>query len=376
MSKAEKSQFDTLTEIKGLSVLKFAVVLTLALSPLQTLAAPKCELYFGSSLISKLTSPIKSISSHLGFKPKNIIELSEQQAMDLNEFIDKEDFRKPYGVSRGTNPMFWYMWDIAPPNVKETMSLIMDSAPKDLQGMRKHILKIREKNKISNHKQESFFETAIAAWGDKFLIEKNSPQTFSQWMNEGHQKYLEDVRQNKILPAELKQTIETGLQYKNANQFWDTLAGVNTLKIKRADNQDMVEIKDKWYKCQIDAAKNSIRILVPRDLVKRAAWNPLYTEVLTKKLADGSRPLKYYDGFLAANAYFYLSDGNHRFHIDTRPEVWIEMSYPAKTASYRISFDAMGITQPSIEALHKFNTGESSLTDLIGPEAAKLFFFH
>lgn len=377
MSKAAKSQIDTFSKTQRISITKFAVIVMLASLPVHSVAAPKCELYFGSSIINKITAPIKNLGSRFGFKPKSSVELTEQQATELAEFINKDEFRRPYGVSRGTNPMFWYMWDLTPPEIKETIILILDSSQqKNLRDLRGNILEVLEKNKITSDKQDSFFETLVSAWGDKFLLHENSSETFAQWITEGHQKFLEDVRQNKVSPDGLRKIIERSLQYKNANDNWDKHAGVNTLKIKRIDNQDMVEIKDKWYKCQIDAANNNIKILVPRDLVRRAAWNPLYTEVLTKKIAEGARPLKYYDGFLAANAYFYLSDGNHRFHIDTRPEVWIQMSYPAKTASYRISFDAMGIRQPDIEVLHKFNTGESSLTDLIGPEAAKLFFFH
>jgi hypothetical protein len=109
--------------------------------------------------------------------------------------------------------------------------------------------------------------------------------------------------------------------------------------------------------------------LIPQTLERYQLWNGI------KKLAEGARPLNFYDGFLGANAYFYLSDGNHRFAIDTRPEVWIEMSYPAKSSSYRITFDAMGIPQPSIENLLKFNNNEISLADLIGEDLSKAFLF-
>ena len=110
-------------------------------------------------------------------------------------------------------------------------------------------------------------------------------------------------------------------------------------------------------------------------MVGRAAWNPIYTEGLKAKIASGQRKLAQYPAFLATNGIFYLSDGNHRYILDDRPEVWLEMSYPARTASMSNSFDAIGLAQPSIEKLVSLQKGEITLEDLIGPaNAAKIIY--
>ena len=90
----------------------------------------------------------------------------------------------------------------------------------------------------------------------------------------------------------------------------------------------------------------------------------------------GERPLSVYPGFIGADANFYLSDGNHRFAVDQRPEVWVELGYPALNSSLPITFDALGISQPSVEQKLQLMNGEISLVDLIGAVLAQKFFYH
>jgi hypothetical protein len=361
MTKDAIAQFDT-----SIKLYMIAFVFLLSLS---AHSAEKCESYFKPNFIARLNQKFINLSS------RDTLELSQSQISDLKKILTHEEFKKPYGMPpRGSSPMFWYIWEITPLTIKETITYIIEKSPQNQRDLRKNINSVLEKNGLNENKFDSFLETIISTWSDYVQFNTN-PKSFSDWVKTEYSSYLEQIRSGEISVSDLKQSYRLGLNYRKASKAWGTQIGVSTLKTKTENNQSFVQIKDQWYKCQIDAQDKSIKILVPRELVRRAAWNPLYTEVLTKKLASGAKPLKQYPGFLAANAYFYLSDGNHRFAIDTRPEVWIEMSYPAQSSSYGITFDAMGIRQPSVENLLKFNNNEISLADLIGEDLSKAFIF-
>lgn len=356
-----------MSHIDTLKNLKYIAIFLLLAHP-NADAKIKCEILLNPK--PGFTDRIKNIFARK--TPKN---LTSEEVLELKEFLESDQNIKPYGMGRGTNdPLFAFMWGQIPQPKKIVLINIFESAPQEFKKFRGAISELLAKHQLDNSTSATFMDLLLSSWGDK-LNDGSTKLLFSDWIAQLEQQYLQRLNSGELRVEDLKIKFEQGVQYKSAGSFWQSVIGVHVLPEKTEGSQHMVLVNGSWLKAQIDKSKNSIRILAPRQMIGRAAWNPIYSAVLQEKLANGHRQLKEYPAFLATNGTFYLSDGNHRFVLDTRQEVWLEMSYPAKTASMSISFDAIGLPQPSIENQLRLMNKEITLEDLIDKAiAAKLIY--
>lgn len=337
------SQFETL---------KVLLVLLLFLAAPQSFSAPRCEDLFKPGFVTR-------IMNWLPFAKK--ADLSEAQINELKGILEDTRFERPYGMARDEkDPMFTYLWLQMSVSQRQVLTEIIEAAPKEFKKFYSSITSALESKNLEI-KHQHFVNYLLLAWGQQLRDGKAS--SFSDWMMD-----LETKLQSEDADK-LKARYKTGQEMTLADQNWKSL-GVKALEMKASQ----VRVGDVWLKCKISA--DSIRILVPREMVKHAAWNPLSTEVLIQKMQSNAPKLSVFPGFLGADAKFYLSDGNHRFAVDTRPEVWIEMSFPAKSSSFSISFDAMGIPQPSLEQKLQLLKNEITLQDILGPLNYRRFYYH
>lgn len=304
---------------------------------------------------------------------KNQIELQESQVRELKDFADSGHNIKPYGAGRGANePLFMYMWTTFPETRKMALSVLFGSAPTEYKKYRSSVSETLSRYHIEAEGNGTYIELLLSNWGD-YLKENQRPVDFAKWITELQQKFEQRLRLGEFHIQELKLKFETGVKITEASAYWKNL-GVKRLETRVNNVEQQVLVNGRWLRCEVDNQQKTIRILAPRDMVGRAAWNPLYTEVLIAKMA-GHRTLAKYPAFLATNGIFYLSDGNHRFALDTRQEVWVEMSFSATTSSMSISFDAIGLRQPPTEDLVRLQNNETTLEDLIGSSnAARIIY--
>ncbi len=332
------------------------------------LAVNKCE-----SLFYPKPGYLQTLKNIFSKKPG--LQLTENQVLELTEFMGSDLNIKPYGLGRGTHdPLFMYIWSLIPQQKKLTISFLFENSPPEFKKFRMAISEVLVEHKLGNFSSSTFLELLLNNWGEH-LFYSTSKKSFSAWVSQLELQHTQRLNSGEISLHELKTKFELGVSYKVAGTNWQNIYGVNELPIKFENSQHQVLVNGSWLKAQIDKTKKSIRILAPRNMVGRAAWNPLSSAVLQAKIANGHRQLSQYPAFLATNGTFYLSDGNHRFALDARPEVWLEMSYPAKTSSMSVSFDAIGIPQPSIEKQLSFFNKEITLEDLVAPAIAERILY-
>ncbi len=355
------SHFDTLKN------LKLIALFVLLVHPCAD-AKIKCEILFNPK--PGFTEKLKGL-----FTRKAQLTLSDEQALELKEFLASDLNIKPYGMGRGTHdPLFIYIWGLIPHPKKLALIYLFENTPQEFKKYRNVITELLSEHQLDSSASATFLELLFSNWGEH-LNGDTAKLNFTDWISQLEVKYNQRLNAGEFRIQDLKKKFEQGVQYKNAGTFWQNVYGVHEVPTKMDNSQYLVNINGTWLKAQINKANKSIRILTPRQMIGRAAWNPIYSEVLRAKIANGHRQLSEYPAFLATNGTFYLSDGNHRFMLDTRTEVWLEMSYPAKTSSMSISFDAIGLSQPSIEKQLSLMNKEITLEELIGEElAAKLIY--
>ncbi len=261
-----------------------------------------------------------------------------------------------------SDPMLWMIWRKLPQQAQSAIIRLLSYA----QGNQSEIRKFtsRSLKEISENPSDSnlFFEVILSRWlNDRINHEINFKDWLTQELDQFEQKLVEDGD----LFDQLSSKLNWAQLATEASQSWSERAGVHRLNIVSRGRHSEVEILNSFYPVRLNTSQKSLKIRVPRNLIRVAAWNPIYHEVLVKKATEGFEQLAKYPGFLAADGYFYLSDGNHRFTLDQREFVWIEMSYPAQTSSMRITFDAIGLPQPSLENLILYYTRQINLNDLI-----------
>lgn len=350
------------------------LALSLSLSqPAQS--SVRCEQLFNTGLVGAITQQIIRLNPARLFSKKTILNLTQQQVIELDEFLQSDSFKRPYGMAPGTRePMFMFFWNSLPPGKRDILSFVFESLTNSPKKFRMEFSDLLAANGLPKQKYSSMMEVLINNWHEHLSFAEK-PLSFNNWIESLNEIYQQRIRTAEINPSDLARKFELGGKQKNASDLWTTTHGVNMLPTKIEGGKHWVKVNETWLKCIINESDKSMRVLVPREMIRRAAWNPIYSEVLQKKISDGTKPLAHYPAFIAGNGVFYLSDGNHRFILDSRKEVWLELSYPAKTSPFSISLDAIGIAQPTIDKLLQFKNREIDLPGLIGEANAGLFIY-
>ena len=362
------------TLLSFLNLFLFSVFfITLAL-PNHSFAQIKCEALFKPTLAQQLFTGIKSINP---FAKKIKLQLTSDEVTHLNELLSSSEFVRPYGLGRGEKEsLFLIMWNDLPEAKKNLIVKILDDGPAEFKKVRPHLTKILNEHQLETGHSNSFFELVINNYTD-YLNFTTPAKKFSDWMKTSTDHFEGQLKSGDLNLHKLRSELQLGLQKKLVSERWQNSFGVNQLPVS-TDNlgNQFVTLKSgaKLRAAKYDAS--TLKIEVPKAMVGRAAWNPLYSEVLQAKISAGGKPPEVYDGFLATNGVFYLTDGNHRFAaLENREKVWIKLSNPAKTASMAVSFDAIGLAQPSVEVLMDFFNGKLTLEDLIGgANAARIIY--
>lgn len=351
----------------------YAFLLTLAL-PSTSFAQIKCEALFKPTFTQTLLGKINSINP---FAKKEKLQLSTEEVAHLNELLNSAEYVRPYGLGRGEKEsLFFIMWHDLPEAKKNLIVKILDDGPAEFKKVRKHFTEVLDQHKLETGHSNSFIELIINNYTDHLNF-ATAPQKFSDWLQTATDYFDAQLKSGELNLHTLRADLLAGTQKRQANDRWQKYAA-NELALSKDNNGHLVvNLKSgQQLRAVVSRDQKTIKLEVPRTMVGRAAWNPLYSEVLQAKISAGKKPPEVYDGFLATNGTFYLMDGNHRFAaLETRDRVWIQMSYPAKTASMSISFDAIGLAQPSPEVLMDFFNGKLTLEDMIGgANAARIIY--
>ena len=343
-------------------------IVLLHLPPSTAHAKLRCESLFKPSLTQSISQRLQILNPSRYFNKSPNLTLSALHIDALNELSAKPEWKRPYGMGRDENsPLFIFMWQNLKPEMREAISIVLDNAPTDQKKFRNYLDEIYKANEISHPSGHTFLDSVISSWIDVVKFKKPN-FSFSEWIKNIEQNFENRIRTGELNRQNIQMQFDKAKRFNEVQEEWHSRYGVFALEEKASEgNRRIIKLKSGH---ELDAVVSSdgksIKLKVPRNLVGRAAWNPIYTEVLQDKISKGVKPPEIYDGFLATNGTFYLTDGNHRFILDQRQEVWIRLSYPAKTASMSISFDAFGFSQPKVETLVEFFDGKKTLEDLIG----------
>ncbi len=216
-------------------------------------------------------------------------------------------------------------------------------------------------------KHASFLTVVIENWAHDTRLDQRS---FPQWMNELQASYRQRQWRGEFDSREFQERFLSAYQRTVSFEVWRQTFALSSFGIVPDAKGDLYI--GSRYLGRFESEKGDIVLLrVPRANIKRAAWNPISNTVILKKIESGFRRIQNYDGFLAADGYFYLSDGNHRFALDHRQEVVIKLSNPVSVSSLSDSLDAIGISQPSPDKLVLYQQGRLALEDLVGEAHAK-----
>lgn len=325
----------------------------------------KCEALFKPTLSQRILAPLSALNP---FAKKEQLVLSSEKIELLKELTQNSKYARPYGLRRGeSEPLLVMMWHELKPEHRELIFEVLDDGPADFAKFRTHFSKILDRHKIDSASSHSFLEHLLSNYADHLRFQTPAKK-FSNWMLDNVALFEARLKAGELNLQNLRSELQTALQMKIVSDKWQSQYGVHELPVIK-DSQNNLGLRLKsgdTLPAKISSDGKTIKMLVPKALISRAAWNPIYSEVLQAKIAAGTKPPEVYDGFLATNGLFYLTDGNHRFILDGREKVWIQMSNPAKTASMSVSFDAIGLKQPSAEVLMDFFDGKLTLEDLIG----------
>lgn len=340
-------------------------VLLLAVFSQNASAQIKCEALFKLSLGQRILAPLSALNP---FSKKDQLVLSLEKVELLKELVQDSKYARPYGLRRGEHePLLIVMWNELKPEHREVIFEVLDDGPADFAKFRSHFSKILERHKIESASSHSFLEHLLSNYADHLKFQ-TPVKKFSSWMQDNVAHFEARLKAGELNLQNLRSELQMAIQMKIVSDKWQSQYGVNELLVAK-DSQNNIEVQLKSgdrLSAKISSDGKTIKMLVPKTLIGRAAWNPIYSEVLQAKIAAGTKPPEVYDGFLATNGTFYLTDGNHRFILDSREKVWIQMSNPAKSSSMAVSFDAIGLSQPSVEVLIDFFNGKLTLEDLIG----------
>ena len=350
------------------------VIFFLALAlPKPSFAQIKCEALFKPTLTQRLFTGISSINP---FTKKVKLQLNTDEVAHLSELLNSNEYIRPYGLSRGEKEsLFLIMWNELPEAKKNIIIKVLDDGPAEFKKVRNHLTEILNHHKLESSNSHSFFEVVISNYTD-YLNSASNPKKFSDWMQTSTDYFDAQLKSGQLNLQTLRTELRLSLQKRQVNDRWQNQYGVYQLPVSDKGGEKFVNLKSGAQLRFVNNGANTIKVEVPRSMIGRAAWNPLYSEVLQAKISAGGKPPEVYDGFLATNGVFYLTDGNHRYAaLETREKVWINMSYPAKTSSMAITFDAIGLAQPSVEVLMDFFDGKLTLEDLVGgANAARIIY--
>lgn len=120
------------------------------------------------------------------------------------------------------------------------------------------------------------------------------------------------------------------------------------------------------FRYEVKQQNNGVyHALVPRERVRHPAWNPLQSKNLIGIIQDRVPRPEIYLASVGHDGYFYLQDGNHRFHVlEHRPMVWVEIP-AARTMPWSHYLDTVGITQPQLSEISAIVQGHRTPMSLL-----------
>ncbi len=335
----------------------------------------QCEKLFKPSFTETIRAGLNYLNPLRGLSKNKISVITSDEAIEIAEFFKSDLNMRPYGMAQNqSEPLMMYIWNLIPEGKKSALVSLIQNSDQSFTKFHSSMSNALSAHQIELGVGSTFFSALVRNWTDSIRF-SSEPMSFENWIAEALQSYNKRLHNGDLNLQELKFRYDQGLVFNRASEHWKNSFGVHILQTRESNGETQIFINGQWLKTKINKSENSILILAARTMVKRAAWNPIYSKVLQQKIESGQRPLAKYPSFIGTDGFFYLSDGNHRFTIDNRPEVWLEMSYPARTSSMSNTFDAIGIPQPSIENLAKLLANEITLESLIGETfAAKIIF--
>ena len=335
----------------------------------------QCTSLFHASSTARVAEAARRFVPELLLPQRKGIVLDQIKRNDWSDLVLKDDFKKPYGMGRDAkNPLFFFIWNSLPEAKRDLLVLLLHESSKNKKNFRADLNKLLAANRLTIPSSHTFVDVLINEWSD-YIKSIDSPLNVIDWLKELNNQLEIGLRDGKVSLNELASSYSFGLRASVAKENWQSVHGTFSLPVQHRDGKDWLGVQGKWFQAELNHTQKKVRVLVPRGLIKRAAWNPIYSEVLQQKIQSGTPPPAAYPAFVASDGHIYLSDGNHRFILDQRGEVWVEMGIPIRTVSLSVSFDALGIPQPSIEKIISFNEGAIDLAELAGADSNSKFFY-
>ena len=153
-----------------------------------------------------------------------------------------------------------------------------------------------------------------------------------------------------------------------ATQYWYRAFQVDLPFERTGGNKIRVSVGQNVYAGHV---RNGEAILwVPASQVAHPAWNPLSETNLMYMARDRVPPPDAWPTSVGLDGKFYLQDGNHRFAISGKQEVWVRIAFPPRTEPLRIFLDTWGVTQPRMGDVVRLYRGETTIWEFL-PKHAK-----
>lgn len=155
-----------------------------------------------------------------------------------------------------------------------------------------------------------------------------------------------------------------------ARAVWDASAGEVLLEVHERGGKDFVRIGPDEYPARREG--NSIILEVPREKVAHPFWNPVAPEKVMNMARAGVKAPKRFETLLGYDGKFYLVDGNHRFQLDGRKIIPVEIA--PHSVNLRAMLDLIGVPQPNDpDQITRYVQGAVSWEDFVPAEKRKTF---
>lgn len=280
------------------------------------------------------------------FSPKKEYKLTKEEIEILFKELENWNQEEILSLHNRSELLFFHLFNESPPALKNFFLNFPTDAKKEESLMKQ----IRDYGKAPM--LERFF----------IFLKRRNPLgelDFNKYLTMLEKKWKElPAFEIQKLEDEIRALSESARAYRRyeKNYFFN-------LSLK---NPKEISIGNLNY--EIKKKKDVYWILVPREKIKRPAWNPL-THAQSQKIYNNpqiSAP-ESYEVSIGLDGNFYLLDGNHRFHLkENREMIWVKVS-ELKTASLRIFLDLVGVPQPSEKILLELDRGNISPQDLLPP---------
>jgi hypothetical protein len=173
----------------------------------------------------------------------------------------------------------------------------------------------------------------VLRYDDRFIEPKEIEQGLSRL-----------VKMSPVEFSKLRAQVAKDMQEAKAAHYYRS-SFYKKLTLLKKENAMEIVVKNSTYKV-LEFDGKSVSFLVPKNKVRHPVWNPLEKPKLNSIIQNPSaNPVpKAYRVAVGLDGFFYLEDGNHRFHLlENRDEIQVVIAWPARTLGISTYLDYIAV---------------------------------